>query len=188
MKTMPIKDFIVPLDEYATVPENASLADAIQALERAQQDFDHSKYRHRAILVLDSAGQPIGKISQIDALRALEPKYKEIQGEDGGSTFRHFSRMFLKSMLDRYSLLDGTLEELKKKAAGINVKEFMHNLSADDCIDEEASLAEAIHTLVMGRHQSLLVSRDQTIVGILRLTDIFTAVFHTLVQPPGGNR
>jgi CBS domain-containing protein len=186
MKTMPVKDLIVPLEEYATVSEDASLADAIQALERAQQDFDCTKYRHRAILVLDSSGQPIGKISQIDALRSLEPKYKEIQGEDAGGTFRHFSRMFVKSMMERYSLLDGTLEEVREKAAKIKVKAFMHNLSADDCIDEDASLAEAIHSLIMGRHQSLLVNRKNTIVGILRLTDVFTAVFHTLALPPSG--
>jgi CBS domain-containing protein len=184
MKTIQIKDLIVPLDEYATVCEDASLADAIQALERAQQDFDHTKYRHRAILVLDSKGQPIGKIGQLDALRALEPKYNEIQQKDTAGTFRHFSRMFLKSMITHYSLFDGSLDELRQKAAKINVKEFMHNLSTDECIDENAFLDDAIHTLIMGHHQSLLVSRGDIIVGILRLTDVFSAVFHTLASPP----
>ena len=59
MKTIPIRDLIVPLDEYAPVREDASLADAILELERAQQEFDHTKYRHRAVLVLDAEGQPI---------------------------------------------------------------------------------------------------------------------------------
>jgi len=186
MKTISVKDLIVPLDEYATVCEDASLADAILALERAQQDFDHTKYRHRAILVLDAKGQPIGKLGQLDALRALEPKYKKIQGEHTGGSFRHFSRMFLKSMLENYSLFDGSLEELKEKAAKINVKEFMHNLSTDECIDENAFLDEAVHTLIMGHHQSLLVSRGKTIIGILRLTDVFSAVFHTLASPPNS--
>jgi CBS domain-containing protein len=190
MKTIPVKDLIVSLDEYATVSEDASLADAIQALERAQQDFDHTKYRHRAILVLDSNGQPIGKIGQLDALRALEPKYKEMQEEGAAGSFRHFSRMFLKSMLDNYSMFDGSLDELREKAAKIKVKEFMHKLTTDECIDENARLDEAIHTLIMGHHQSLLVSRKKRIVGILRLSDVFSAVFHTLAIPPksaGGN-
>ena len=184
MKTIPVKDLIVPLDEYATVREDASLADAILALERAQQEFDHTRYRHRAILVLDSQGQPIGKLGQLDALRALEPKYKEIQEEHTGGSFRHFSRMFLNSMLENYSLFDGSLEALKENAARINVKEFMHNLSTDECIDENAFLDEAVHTLIMGHHQSLLVSSGNTIIGILRLTDVFSAVFHTLASPP----
>ena len=47
-------------------------------------------------------------------------------------------------------------------------------------IDESASLGEAIHQLVMGRHQSLLVTREKDIVGILRLTDVFKYIFQTL--------
>jgi CBS domain-containing protein len=179
MKEITIKDLMVPLEEYATVPEEATLADAIVALECAQQAFDHNKYRHRAILVLDKSDRPIGKISQLDALRALEPKYKEIQGDDAKSTFRHFSRMFLKSMMVHHRLFDGTLEDLRKKAASIHVRDFMHNVSAEECIDENATLDEAVHILVMGHHQSLLVTRGRDIVGILRLTDVFSAVFQS---------
>ena len=68
-------------------------------------------------------------------------------------------------MLENYSLFDGSLEELKEKAAKINVKEFMHNLSTDECIDENAFLDQAVHTLIMGHHQSLLVSRGKIIIG-----------------------
>ena len=50
-----------------------------------------------------------------------------------------------------------------------------------------AAVAEAIHTLIMGHHQSLLVSRGNIIVGILRLTDIFSAVFHKLASPPDSS-
>jgi hypothetical protein len=34
----------------------------------------------------------------------------------------------------------------------------------------------------MGQHQSLLVTRDKEIVGILRLTDVFAAVFHRMKE------
>jgi hypothetical protein len=124
--------------------------------------------------------QPIGKISQIDALRALEPKYKEIQNQDTRGAFRHFSRMFLNSMLEHHRLFDGSLEDLRKKAADIHVRDFMHTLSADECVSEDATLDEAIHHLIMGHQQSLLVKRDDQIVGILRLTDVFSAVFQPL--------
>jgi predicted transcriptional regulator len=59
----------------------------------------------------------------------------------------------------------------------------MHTLSADECVSENATLDEAIHHLVMGHQQSLLVKRDDTIVGILRLTDVFSAVFQPLMSP-----
>ncbi|MGB5615797.1 MAG: CBS domain-containing protein [Desulfobacterales bacterium] len=183
MKTVLIKELMVPLNEYATVSENATLADAILALDQAQETFCQNKYRHRAILVLDKNQQPMGKISQIDALRALEPKYKEIQNQDTRGAFRHFSRMFLSSMLEHHRLFDGSLEDLRKKAANIYVRDFMHTLSADECVSEDATLDEAIHLLIMGHQQSLLVKRDEKIVGILRLTDVFSAVFQPLVSP-----
>jgi len=180
MKKITIRDLMVPLEEYATVPEDATLSDAIQALERAQQAFDHTKYRHRAILVLGKTNRPIGKISQIDALKALEPKYKEIHGEDTKSTFRHFSRMFLNSMLEHHRLFDGSLNDIREKASKIRVKDFMHTLTADECLNENARLDEAIHILIMGHQQSLLVTRNNEIVGILRLSDVFSAVFQSL--------
>jgi len=180
MKKIAIKELMVPLDEYATVSEDATLSDAIQALELAQQAFDRTKYRHRAILVLDKTNRPIGKIGQIDALKALEPKYKEIQGDDTKSTFRHFSRLFLNSMIEHHRLFDSSLDDLRKKAVKIRVRDFMHTLSADECLDENATLDEAIHILIMGHQQSLLVTRGSEIVGIMRLTDVFAAVFQSL--------
>jgi CBS domain-containing protein len=180
MKKITTKELMVPLHEYATVPETANLADAIVALERAQQAFDHTKYRHRAILVFNKISRPIGKISQIDALTALEPKYKEIYGQAGRSSFSHFSRMFINSMIEHHRLFDSTLDDLRTKAAKIRVVDFMHTLSADACIDENSTLDEAIHILIMGHQQSLLVTREGKIVGILRLTDVFSAVFQSL--------
>jgi len=50
------------------------------------------------VLVLDQNQRVIGKISQMDALRALEPKYNDIQADAPGSAFRHFSKVFLKSV------------------------------------------------------------------------------------------
>jgi hypothetical protein len=43
VKTMTAKDLMVPLDEYATVPEGATLWEAIMALEKAQEAVDFKK-------------------------------------------------------------------------------------------------------------------------------------------------
>ena len=45
-----------------------------------------------------------------------------------------------------------------------------------------ATLDEAIHQFVMGNQQSLLVTHGDEVVGILRLTDVFAAVFHTMKE------
>ena len=54
MKEIRVKDIMVPLEEYATVHEDSSLADAVYALEKAQKAFDVSREKHRAILVYDN--------------------------------------------------------------------------------------------------------------------------------------
>jgi CBS domain-containing protein len=176
-----IKDLMIPLSEYATVSEDATLFEAVLSLEKAQAEFDQTRYRHRAVLVLDAQGAVVGKIGQLDTLRALEPKYQEMQAGDTLARLG-FSRKFMKSMMAHYKLFDRPLKDICKTAATAKVKDFMHTLTEGEFVEENASLDEAIHQLVLGHHQSLLVTRDKDIVGILRLTDVFAAIFHTMKE------
>ena len=182
MKTQMIKNLMVPLSEYATVPVDATLLDAVVALEKAQAAFDQTKYRHRAVLVLDKDNQVVGKIGQLDALKALEPKYQEIQDPVASGAYRHFSKMLLKSILEQHRLFDQPLKDLRRKTASLKVRDFMYTPTEGEYLSENATLDEAIHMLVMGHHHSLLVTRGRRIVGILRLTDVFATVFHSLKQ------
>ena len=183
MKSYTVKDLMVPLSEYATVSEDATLYDAVLALEEAQEKFEdkHTRYRHRAILILDKDGQVIGKVSQLDALRALEPKYQDmIQGH--GSQRFGFTKKFMRSMLEDYSLFANPLDDICRKAGEQPVKKFMHTPTEGEYVSENATLEVAIHQLIMGHHQSLLVTRDKKILGILRLTDVFAVVFHKMKE------
>ncbi len=74
MKNYIVKDLMVPISEYATVPEEATLYESVLALEKAQEQFQQSRYSHRAVLVLDKNKRVIGKLSQMDFLCALEPR------------------------------------------------------------------------------------------------------------------
>ena len=180
MKTYDLQDLMVPLSEYATVTEEATLFEAVAALEEAQQHFDRARYRHRAILVLDNANQVIGKLSQLDVLRALEPQYHEMLDRRHLWTYG-FTAEFMKSMLKDYHLFDGPMQDICRKAGAQNVKKFMHWPAEEEIIAATASLDEAIHQMVLGQHQSLLVSRDERIVGILRLTDVFATIHQIML-------
>ena len=181
MKTVNVKDLMVPLDEYATVSEDATLFEAVSALHKAHEELDRKRYLylHRAVLVYDKNKKVVGKISQLDVLRALEPKYGQI-GEPRTLSRAGFSPQFLSDMMDRYALFDRPLQDICTKASNVKVKTFMHTPSEGEYIRENANLGEAIHMLVMGHHQSLLVTRGEDIVGILRLTDVFKDVFQTM--------
>ncbi len=170
-----VKDLMVPLDEYATVLEDATLSEAVLALEKTQSEFDQNRYRHRAVLILNQNGHVIGKVSQLDILRALEPKYDEM-GNNIPLTRFGYSRKFMSSLLEKFSLWDMPMGEICNKSMDLSVKSFMYVPSEGEYVEEDATLTEAIHRLVMGHHQSLLVTKDNKIVGILRLTDVFKEV------------
>jgi CBS domain-containing protein len=183
MKRFTVSDLMVPLSEYATVPDDATLFEAVMALEEAQEnvDFTRTKYCHRAVLVLNKDGQVVGKISQIGALRALEPKYDEIL-EGKGISGTGFTKKFLKSMVKDSYLFDRPLDRICEKAAERPVMSFASKPTEGEIIQLDATLDEAVHQLVIGSHQSLLVKKGEVIVGILRLSDVFAAVFHMMKE------
>jgi len=181
MKPFLVKDLMVPLSEYATVSEDATLFEAVCELEKAQEEFDHTRYRHRAVLVYNKQGHIVGKISQFDVLRALEPKYDELQDQDSLQRFG-FTKKFMQTMLKHYQLWATPLEDICRNAGKQKVSRFMHTPREGEFVDENAGMDEAIHQLLLGQHQSLLATRGSEIVGILRLTDVFGAMFHTMKE------
>ncbi|MDM8554863.1 CBS domain-containing protein [Desulfococcaceae bacterium HSG7] len=175
MRTIIVKDLMVPLEEYATVPLDATLYDAIIALEKAQAAFDPKKHKHRAILVLDADGKVVGKISIFDILIALEPKYGQSEAE-GVLARSGYSSELIDSMLKDNTLWSEPLNFICDRAPELNVRDFMETPSDGVYIDEKSAMGEAIHQIVIQKHHSLLVTREGEVVGILRLTDVFATI------------
>jgi len=176
-----VKELMVPLSEYATVPEGSTLFDAVLALEKAQEDFDHTKYKHRGVLILNKDKQVIGKLGQLDVLRALEPKDEDPDEINELGQFG-FSSKFVRNLRKHRRLQATPLKDLCGKATELKVEDFMQAPSEGEFIDQDASLEIAVLQLVMGRHLSLLVTKNKKIVGVLRLTDTFAAIFHTMKE------
>jgi len=183
MKTRMVKDIMVPLAEYATVFENATLQEAVLALEKAQEKFDQARYRHRALLVLDKQKKVVGKICQIDLLTILEPKYDTML-KNGGLAHSGLTKKFMESMLDHYDLWNSSMDSICAKVWNKKVSSFMKNPSEGEYIREDDSMGKAIHQLIMGNNQSLLVTRGDDIVGILRLTDVFSEMVQVIKKQP----
>jgi CBS-domain-containing membrane protein len=83
VKSYKIKNLMVSVTDYATVSEDATLYEAVKALEATQKNFDQDRYKHRGVLVYDKNNKIIGKLGQPDVLKALEPKYDEMQDRQG---------------------------------------------------------------------------------------------------------
>ncbi len=182
MENYTVRELMIPLSEYATVTVGANLYEAVLALEEAQLDFDLTRYRHRAILVLDEQGNVVGKMSQLDVLSALEPQYDKMLKQGKLQQRYGLTKKYMESIMAQHNLWDTDLRSICRKSGKQPVTKFMHTLTEGEYVDENATLADAIHQLVMGHNQSLMVTRDNTIIGILRLTDVFASIFHTMKE------
>jgi CBS domain-containing protein len=170
-----IRHLMVALSEYVTVDQDATLAQAIAALAQAQDRLGPGRHRHRAALVTDAEGRVVGKVSQVDVLRALAPRLSS-QGRMDAITRLGFNPEFIQSASDSFGLREGPLSALARRAESVRVRDIMTTPTAREFVEESASLEQAIDQLALGKHQSLLVTRGDDVVGILRLTDVFAAI------------
>lgn len=181
MKNYVVKDLMVPISEYATVPEGATLFEAVLALENAQEQFHQNRYSHRAVLIMDKNKKVIGKLSQMDFLTALEPNDETLEQIRKIKQFG-FTRKAVALQQETYLKTSPPILDVYGIAAKEKVTRFMQRPTEGEYVDENASLDMALHQLTAGSNLSLLVTRGADIVGVLRLADVFAAVYHTMKE------
>jgi CBS domain-containing protein len=175
MHDVTVKDLMISRDEYATVSQDATLRDAVIALDDAQKHLDGEQFKHRAVLVYNEKNRVVGKVSQWDVIRALEPTYDSISG------FKRLTRFglsddYIQSMFKDFELWQTPLESLYAKTSALKVKDIMYTPDKAEYVKVDTSLEEAVHQLIVGHHQSLLVVENERVVGILRIVDVFQEV------------
>jgi len=173
MDSKRVKDVMVPLDEYAVVPRDATLVEAVRALENAQKSLPAGRQPYRAVLVVDENRRVVGKIGQLAFLKALEPRYN-VMGDLESLSRAGVSEEFVSSMMEHHRFFQDNLVDLCSRAATLLVKDVMG--PATQSIDENVLLSEAIHRVVMWQTLSVLVTRGSDVVGLLRLSDLFDEV------------
>ncbi|MEE4111369.1 MAG: CBS domain-containing protein [Desulfobacteraceae bacterium] len=181
MKNYCVKEMMVPISEYATVSDDATLFEAVLALEKAQEKFQQSRYSHRAVLILDKNKRVIGRLSQMDFLRALEPRDANL---DQIRKFKQFgfSRKAVSLQQEEYLKSSPPILDVYSHTAKLKVADFMQRLTEGEYIDEHTSVDNALHQLTSGSNLSLLATRGKDIVGVLRLADVFSAVFNAMKE------
>ena len=181
MQSFTVRDLMVPLSEYATVPEGATLFEAVMALEKAQEEFDHSKYRHRGILVLNKNNQVIGKINQVDVLRALEPQNGNLDDIKALHQFS-FSSKFVRRVYKQRRMHGEPLNELCRKAMKVRVEDCMQTSFAADKFDS-VFLANVIHVIadpLKAIQESHRILKDGGTLVVVSFTNAGMTWFETL--------
>jgi CBS domain containing-hemolysin-like protein len=79
-------------------------------------------------------------------------------------------------MLEDTALWAEPLQFVSERAARLKVSDFIQAPSEGEYIDENATLGEAVHQLVVHPYHSLLVTSGDEVEGILRLSDVFSKI------------
>ncbi|MFZ7128250.1 MAG: CBS domain-containing protein [Desulfobacterales bacterium] len=175
MKYISIEELMVPLKDCDRLVETATLLDAVEAIDKAFSRPHPGRLPHRTLLVLGVEGGVVGLVGYLDVLRGLEPKYRDLIGQQGMAHLG-FTPKFIKSMLTQYHLWEHPLDHICRKASNLLIRDFMYVPRADEFIRKDATLDEAVHQLLMGGHHALLVNKEDVTVGMLRLSDVYEAV------------
>lgn len=166
-----LKEFMIPASEYPSVSVDATMKDAVCALKTANEKAGESTQPYRAVLVTDKNNKVVGKIGQIAFLKALEPKYRQFFDME---KLTHSSGKFLENLMDNFNLWIDESDNISEIAKSVKVKEIMKPV--EEHIDMNESITAAVHKIIMWQTLSLLVTNGKEIVGILRLSDLYSEI------------
>jgi len=181
MKTLQVKELMIPISEYASVHEDANITEAMQAIESKNKSYGESPYRHHSLVVINDNNHVVGRLSQVDIMRAMEPRYGKLEDAHWVSQ-SELSRDMLATLREGFKLWEEPWEVMCKGLGNMKVKDYMQEPTEGEFVSENDTCNIACHRIVMGRHHSLLVTRDKEIIGILRSTDLFNNLYDLMVN------
>ncbi len=174
-----VRDFMVPVKKFPMIPDSATFAGAILALEKAQEDFLAGRRETKILLVYDQDKKVVGKLSPIDVVRGLEPNYEKLIDESTHSYVRNFDYV-IKAMREKAILWSKPLDDLCAKAKDVRVKDFLRRPSASQIVQADDTLNLAFHHFVIAKHDSLFVLEQQKLVGMLRFSDVYKEIIRRM--------
>ncbi|WP_419784916.1 HPP family protein [Pseudodesulfovibrio sp.] len=159
---MTVKDLMIPVGEYRTIGKDAVFGEVAAAL---------AENGHRDVLVVDKNGNLAGVLTMTDIMVALEPNYKKLGKKDLGSDT--LSNRYVSDIFKEFGLWSDTLTKICRAGYEISVAEAMYVPAETEYLEEDDDLEHAIHRFIIGTHQPLIVRKNGTITGVLRLGDVF---------------
>jgi CBS domain-containing protein len=164
-------EIMIPLEKYPHILDNATLREAIIAMDKAAIVTEGRVTAPRVVLVFNLADQLLGQVRRRDILRGLEPGFLERhQIKSRHATFDIKADPNL-SILSYDSMVKGIQEK-----AGHPVSGVMKPIPAT--VDYHDHLMRVINVMVEYDSSHLPVLRDGRVCGLVRSVD----VMHELAQ------
>ncbi len=178
-----VRDIMIPIDDYSTVSQKATLKEAVFTLRGSYCELNSescTEAGHRTVFVLDDDGRLQGILDFNAILKTLIPEVA------GGITQRlaaaGVSAAFAEA--DASSLDDANLgfRARIRKNAQAKVTDIM--LKIRGTIQADASLMDALKTIFRNKITKLPVYEGDRLVGVLRDADLLLAV-HNILEEEG---
>jgi CBS domain-containing protein len=173
-----IKDIMARIEEYDRVDAESPLCDAIMRLKENHEKIQAGQPGkfHKTLLVTDSFGKIIGKITIFDMIRALIPEAAKTSGAAMRAYYRTISSRTLKvadeigEIQQRFKWLHSTFFDLVKEETKKKVKDIMSPVYP--LLVEEDNINKAIYVMFRENIRQPMVVRGDEIVGVVSIMDI----------------
>ena len=152
-----VGELMIPLTDYPHIPYWFTIKQAIAIVKKSALGLE-GKLEPNTLLIFDEKYQLMGSLTMKDLIRGIEKKFIRSNG-------------FMSKEWDTPVFFEGLFTEGVKEEAQKSVSEIMSPVK--DTVGPEESIIKAIY-IMMEQDQSLLPVLDQgTVVGVIRLNEIF---------------
>ena len=170
-ESVSVKDLMVGLDQFQSISIDSTFIEAHSALEKARQEHEAGKKKYRVLLVKSSSGEIVGKLSPMDLIQGLEPRYRNIIDPN---RLRYKDTLYvIESMKKQKVLWDKPLENLCRTAQDVRIGDFFKAPVEGHQVPAKGSLDEALNLFVVTRHDSLFVMENNKLTGLLMFSDVY---------------
>ena len=155
---------MVPIEDFTTVTEDLTVADAIQKLKESMSEKVSTsrimETKHRTVLVFDSRNQVQGMLTVSDLIDGIMPGYLSAPKPSTADSIQ-YSPMFWTGAFT-------------KEVTGFSKKRVHEIMSpAPLSIDADANLMEAAYMMYNNKARRLVVVRAGEVIGVIRELDLF---------------
>jgi len=175
MEKMKVSELMRPVSEFPKISCEATFSQAVDALEKAQQDYVSGKASQRILLVYDDTQKIVGKLSPLDVVYGLEPNYGNIDTLKDLSYY-HIPEKVFEDMKETFRLWQQPLAKLCNKAFEVKIKNCIRTPPPNHILHLNDRMDKAFHLFVVGRNDSLFVMEGDEIVGLIRFSDVYRKI------------
>lgn len=174
-----VDDLMVSVSKFPTISQEATLREAILTLDRVWEEYASGQREQRILLVFDHENSIVGKLTPKDVIRGLERSFGNLRGVPAAAaqanplldTYRYV--MNSPSLRELRERTETPWDDLCSRTRDTRIKDFLTTPPSSQVIEAGDSLNKALHRFIVSGHNSLFVTKDKKLVGVLRFTDTY---------------